>query len=67
MRFKRETLRDKYKRLREPHRYFAWFPVKTDTKWVWLEYVMRSLDMTYGDYRFYDSFCFERHYKYEEI
>jgi hypothetical protein len=42
----------------QPHRWFAWFPVRVEqrlingayvSRWVWLDYVWRRRDMGYMD------------------
>jgi hypothetical protein len=58
MRFTVKTKKEKYAELRIPHRWFAWFPVRTGPhSVVWLERVWRRLEQVVPgrgvDLRFY--------------
>jgi hypothetical protein len=41
MRIKAIKIRPKEERVAEWHRWFAWYPVEVDGKWVWLETLCR--------------------------
>ena len=68
-----ETKEQKWERLKQWHRVFAWWPVPiSETECVWLEIVDRRLLEVWEEEKIiyhgdYDTVCTITHYKWEHV